>query len=89
MHPLALLGPVANYVFLRFVGGDSENETAEEESYERQSQKKHTQLSEYKQQNNSFWPKPEEVHNPWTWAVVAAGVGGFVLERGFRGYLQR
>ena len=88
MHPLALLGPVANYAFLRFVGGDAENEAAEEQRYVKESQKKYAQLLEYKSQRNSFWPKAEEVRNPWTWAVVAAGVGGFALERGFRSYLH-
>lgn len=89
MHPLVLLGPVANYYFLRFVGGDADNETAQVERYEKESASKHAQLVEYKKQKNSFWPKPEEVHNEWTWAVIAWGVGGFILERGFRGYLQR
>lgn len=89
MHPLALLGPVANYVFLRFVGGDSENERAQEQGYVKENPKKYAQLQEYKRETNSFWPKAEEVRNPWTWAVVAAGVGGFALERGFRSYIHK
>jgi hypothetical protein len=40
MHPLALLGPVANYIFLRFVGGDAENEASEEQRYVKESEKK-------------------------------------------------
>ena len=89
MHPLALLGPVANYFFLRFVGGDAEDDQAQEQEYVNMDPKKHAQLLEYKKQTNSVWPKAKEVNNPWTWAVVAAGVGGFALERGFRGYLNR
>jgi hypothetical protein len=91
MHPLAILGPVANYAFLRFsvVGGDAESGRAKEQGFGKENPAKHAQLLEYKREKNSFWPKAEEVRNPWTWAVVAAGVGGFVLERGFRSYVQK
>ncbi|KUJ09472.1 DUF1295-domain-containing protein [Mollisia scopiformis] len=89
MHPLALLGPVANYAFLRFAGGDAENETSQEQRYVKESQKKHGQLLEYKRTKNSFWPKPEEISNPWTWTVMGAGVVGLVLEKGVRSYLHR
>lgn len=89
MHPLALLGPVANYVFLRSFEGDAENERAQEQGYVKKNPTKYAQLQEYKRETNSFWPKPEEIRNPWTWAVVAAGFGGFVLERGFRSYIHK
>lgn len=89
IHPLALLGPVANYVFLRFVGGDAENETAQEQRYVKESHRKHGQFEEYKREKNSFWPKPDEATNPWTWAVLGAGIAGVALERGFRSYLHR
>jgi hypothetical protein len=88
MHPLALLGPVANYFFLRFGGGDVDNETFQEEKYKTEDPKKYAQLQEYRQQKGSFWPKPEEIYNPWTWVVVSAGLSGFVLERVCRGYLH-
>jgi steroid 5-alpha reductase family enzyme len=88
MHPLALLAPVANYVFLRYVGGDAENETSQEHRYVKESHKKHGQFEEYKRDKNSFWPKPKEATNPWTWAVLGAGVAGVALERGFRSYLH-
>jgi steroid 5-alpha reductase family enzyme len=89
MHPLALLGPVANYFFLRFVSGDPENEASQEQRYAKESEKKHGQFLEYKSTKNSFWPQPEEFNNPWTWRVAAAGVAGFALERGFRSYIHR
>lgn len=88
MHPLALVGPVANYVFLRYVGGAAQNEATQEQQYEKDSPKKFEQFSEYKRTTNPFWPKPEEVNNPWTWWVVGAGVVGFALERGFRSYIH-
>jgi hypothetical protein len=88
MHPLALLGPVANYVYLRYVGDDAENETAEEQRYVKESQRKHGQLIEYKQIKNSFWPRPEEINNPWTWKIVGAGIVGLALEKGIRRYLH-
>ena len=80
MHPLALLGPVANYYFLRFGGGDAENDTSQEERHEK---------GDTEKQKNSFWPKPQEIHNEWTWAVLAWGVGGFIMERGYRGWINR
>ncbi|KAE8454652.1 hypothetical protein EG329_000275 [Mollisiaceae sp. DMI_Dod_QoI] len=88
MHPLALLGPVANYAFLRFIGGDAENETSQEQRYVKENNKKHGQFMEYKRTKNSFWPGPEEVSNPWTWTVIGAGVAGLALEKGFRSYLH-
>jgi hypothetical protein len=33
-HPLVVIGPVANYVFLRYVGGDRENEANQKERYQ-------------------------------------------------------
>lgn len=34
-HPLELFGPIANYVFLRYTGGDKENESRQRERYEK------------------------------------------------------
>ena len=84
LHPLAALGPAANYVFLRLVGGDRETEAQQETRYAAESPAKLAQLHEYRASTNSFWPAPREAANPWTWAVVAAGAAGVLVERGVR-----
>ncbi|KAL1648090.1 hypothetical protein SLS58_002417 [Diplodia intermedia] len=88
LHPLSILGPVANYVFLRFIGGDKDNEADQESRYPKENQLKYQQLMEYKREKNSFWPSPQEIQNKWTWAVLAAGAGGVILERGVRAFLH-
>lgn len=88
MHPLTLLGPIANYVFLRYVGGDKENEAIQEEKYSSGSPAKHAQFQEYKRDKNSFWPKLQEFANPATWSVIAVGVGGVFAEQMLRGYFR-
>ncbi|KAH7064872.1 hypothetical protein B0J12DRAFT_560267 [Macrophomina phaseolina] len=87
LHPLAILGPVANYVFLRFIGGDKENEASQEERYSKENPLKYQQLQEWKREKNSFWPSLSEFQNKWTWVVFAVGAGGVVLERGVRAFL--
>lgn len=86
MHPLAALAPALTYVFLRFVGGDAEVEQSQEQRYQKENQEKYTQLKKYQQEKNSFWPKVEEIANPWTLAVLGAGLGGAVLEYSVKNY---
>ncbi|KAB2579207.1 uncharacterized protein LTHEOB_1554 [Lasiodiplodia theobromae] len=88
LHPLSVLGPVVNYVFLRFVDGDKGNEADQEARYPKENQLKYQQLMEYKREKNSFWPSPSEVQNKWTWIVLAAGAGGVILERGVHAFLR-
>lgn len=86
MHPLTLLAPIATYVFLRYVGGDAEVEQSQEERYQKEDQTKYAQLKKYQQEKNAFWPKVEELGNPWMLAVVGAGLGGAVLEYAVKNY---
>ncbi|KAK8151120.1 hypothetical protein BC567DRAFT_188153 [Phyllosticta citribraziliensis] len=88
MHPLVLLAPVANYLFLRFIGGDKENEASQAERYAKTNPFKYQQFQEYRMEKNSFWPSFNELKNKWTWAVLAVGAGGAILERGARAYLR-
>ena len=87
LHPLAALGPLANYAFLRFVGGDRETEAHQEKRYAAENPAKLAQLREYRASKNSFWPAPAEAANRWTWIVIAAGTVGVVAERGVRALL--
>ncbi|KAM0544230.1 hypothetical protein ACHAPJ_011919 [Fusarium lateritium] len=82
-HPVTALGPIANYIFLRYLGGDKENEESQAQRYKHDAVKAE-QFEEYRQQKNSFWPKVEEFKNSWTLGVLGAGVVGVVLERGLR-----
>ncbi|KAI1101347.1 DUF1295-domain-containing protein [Jackrogersella minutella] len=81
LHPLTLIGPLANYVFIRFIGGDKENEEYQEKRYSRENPVKYQELQQYKQTKNSFWPSLNEVGNKWLWAVTAVGAGGVIIER--------
>ncbi|KAK7757882.1 hypothetical protein SLS62_000260 [Diatrype stigma] len=84
LHPIALLGPAANYLFLRFVGGDRQTEASQERRYSSPAAEgnpaKLAQLKAYRRDKNSFWPAPSEAANRWTWIVFAAGAGAAVLE---------
>ena len=86
LHPLALLGPLTNYFFLRVLGGDRETEAFQAEAY-KADPVKYEQFLQYRREKNSFWPALRELANRWTWAVVGVGVGGVVLERGLRSVL--
>jgi len=86
LHPLSLLGPVANYVFLRFVGGDKATETSQKRRYSTSDPAKFAQFEQYSEDKNSFWPSTKEVQNPWLWAVVGGGVAGVAIETMLREY---
>jgi hypothetical protein len=85
-NPLVLLGPIANYLYLRIVGGDKQNEASQEARYKEQDPHKYEQLQAWRREKNSFWPNLSELANPWTWAVVGSGLVGVVLEEVIRGW---
>ncbi|GAB7345919.1 hypothetical protein MBLNU457_4155t1 [Dothideomycetes sp. NU457] len=80
-HPLQLVGPLSNLVFLRFVGGDKENEASQEQRYKTKNTIKYAQLQQWKAEKNSFWPSSKEIANPWTWALVGVGAVTVFAER--------
>ena len=61
LAPLELLGPIANYVFLRYVGGDKENEAGQEERYSASGPQKKKDFDKYRQEKNSIWPDAGQV----------------------------
>ncbi|BDD64391.1 hypothetical protein MPDQ_001658 [Monascus purpureus] len=87
-HPVVLLGPLANYVFLRCVGGDKENEAYQEDRYKHHNEEKYRDLQESKRQKNSVWPHLRELANPWTWAVVGCGAAVAFLEEVAKGWYE-
>ncbi|KAI6350819.1 hypothetical protein MCOR25_010361 [Pyricularia grisea] len=83
-HPLAVCGSIANYLFLRYFGGDKENEASQEERYTKENQTKKVDFQRYQQEVNSFWPGFEAVTNKWTWIVAGCGVAAAALEQAMR-----
>ncbi|CAK3951350.1 Hypothetical predicted protein [Lecanosticta acicola] len=69
-------GPLANYFFLRFIGGDRENEASQAERYAKEDREKHSQFELYQLQKHAFWPSVFEIANPWTWVVASVGALG-------------
>jgi hypothetical protein len=80
-NPLAILSPLTNWFFLRYIGGDKENETSQQERYRAGAPGKWEELEDFKQEKNSFWPSVAEITNKWTWVVAGLGVGGVAFER--------
>lgn len=81
-------------MFLRYVGGDKQTEASQKDRYNHEAQRGDTaaavkvrEFEDYKQQENSFWPKPSQVTNRWTWIVVGAGAVGVLVEKAIRGQL--
>ncbi|KAF7187856.1 hypothetical protein HII31_10756 [Pseudocercospora fuligena] len=56
-----LLGPIANYLFLRWIGGDRENESYQLARYKAQDRHKHAQMELYQLQKHAFWPSIFEI----------------------------
>ncbi|PLN82796.1 hypothetical protein BDW42DRAFT_75000 [Aspergillus taichungensis] len=88
LNPVVLLGPVANYLFLRLFGGDKENETGQEERYTKYDKQKYEQLQAWRQEKNRFWPALSEISNPWSWVVLGCGVASVVVEESVRGWIM-
>lgn len=87
LHPLSLLGPLANYVFLRHIGGTKQKEKHQQRRYSASDPEKFAQLEQWRKENNSFWPQLKEAQNPWLWTVVGLGVAGVAVEKLVREFL--
>ncbi|KAJ5887230.1 hypothetical protein N7504_011277 [Penicillium tannophilum] len=79
-NPVILLGPLANYLFLRCVGGDKQTEASQEERYQATDAEKLTQLREWKREKNSFWPSFKDLINPWALVIYSCGFMGAFAE---------
>jgi hypothetical protein len=80
-HPALFLGPIANYVFLRFVGGDAQLEADQSERYNEFDPAKERQFKRYQTEVNAFWPRLSALTEPWAFAIVALGAAGVGLEK--------
>jgi hypothetical protein len=84
LAPVELLGPIANYAFLRYFGGDAEKEQHQERRYSASQPEKFAELKKFREDKNSFWPRTEEFQNKWLWIVLGAGAAGVVVEQTLR-----
>ncbi|KAK4183077.1 hypothetical protein QBC35DRAFT_508785 [Podospora australis] len=81
LAPIALFGPLANYLFLRYVGGDKTDEYSRTRRYSSSDVGKKIEFDRYRRERNSFWPDKSSLTNKWTWIVVGCGIAGAALER--------
>jgi hypothetical protein len=84
LAPIELLGPLANYIFLRFFGGDKEKEAHQTRRYSTSHPEKFAELERFREDKNAFWPQAQEFANKWLWTVVGIGGLGIVIEEGLR-----
>jgi len=88
LAPIELLGSVANYAFLRYLGGDKATESSQERRYSVSSLEKHADLQKYRESKNSFWPDvAKEWDNSWLWTVLGAGAAGALVEQALHQFL--
>ena len=85
LAPVELLGPLANYAFLRFFGGDKEKEAHQTRRYSTSHPAKFAELEQFRQEKNAFWPETKEFANKWLWTVIGVGGLGVVIEEVARG----
>ncbi|GAB1318520.1 Lamin-B receptor [Madurella fahalii] len=81
LPPVALLGPLANYLFLHFVGGDKGNEKSQVRRYSSKDVGKKMDFNRYRREKNAFWPDASQVYNKWAWVIVGCGVASAAVER--------
>jgi hypothetical protein len=79
-----ILGPIANYAFLRYFGGDAQKEKSQTRRYSASHPEKFAELEKFREDKNSFWPRAEEVKNKWLWTVLGIGAAGVIVEEGLR-----
>jgi hypothetical protein len=87
LAPIALLGPLANYLFLRYIGGDKQTEESQARRYGAEDVAKKVDFDKYRHERNAFWPDVSQLHNKWIWTVVGCGVAGALVEKAVRGLL--
>ncbi|KAF6794264.1 duf1295 domain protein [Colletotrichum sojae] len=81
LSSIELFGPLANYAFLRHIGGDRENEESQEARYLKNNPEKKVDLDRNRHQRNSFWPDISQVRNRWAWVVIGCGLAGAAVEK--------
>ena len=83
-----MLGPLANYAFLRYYGGDKENESSQTERYKKHDALKYQELEQWKVEKNSVWPDIREFVNPWALGSFAFGTVLAFAEEVVKGWYE-
>lgn len=81
LAPIEILGSIANYLFLRYVGGTKQTEAHQHRRYSQSHLEKHADFERFKTSHNSFWPRTDVMANQWLWIVIGAGVAGAAVEQ--------
>ncbi|KAB5560123.1 hypothetical protein GE09DRAFT_1115792 [Coniochaeta sp. 2T2.1] len=84
LAPFELLGPIANYCFLRYFGGDKQTEAHQHRRYSESNPDKLVEFQQFRAEKNAFWPRVKEFGNQWLWTVIAVGGVGVVVEEALR-----
>lgn len=84
LAPVELLGPLANYVFLRYFGGDKQKEKSQTRRYSESHPEKFAELEKFRAEKNAFWPQTSELSNRWLWTVLGIGAAGVAVEEFLR-----
>ena len=88
LAPIELLGSIANYIFLRSIGGDKPTEASQGRRYSVSSSEKFADLQRYQKEKNAFWPDlTKEIQNSWLWTIVGTGVAGALIEQALHQFL--
>ena len=86
LAPVELLGPLANYGYLRYFGGDNIKEKHQERRYSASHPEKFAELERFRDDKNAFWPSMEELSNKWLWTVLGVGGLGVAVEQALRAF---
>ena len=86
LAPVELLGPLANYVFLRYFGGDKEKESSQTRRYSESNPEKFRELQKFREEKNAFWPQSTELTNSWLWTVLGIGAATVAVEEFLRSF---
>lgn len=87
LAPIELLGPIANYCYLRFFGGTIQKERHQVRRYSASQPDKFAELQKFRADKNAFWPSMDELNNQWLWTVLGVGAAGIAVEEGLRALL--
>ncbi|KAI0475384.1 DUF1295-domain-containing protein [Xylariaceae sp. FL0804] len=87
LAPVEVLGCIANYLFLRYIGGDKQTEQHQERRYSASNLDKHADFRKFKESHNSVWPKADVLTNKWFWTVIGAGVAGAAVEQAMHQFI--
>jgi hypothetical protein len=80
LAPIELLGPLANYVFLRYFGGDNQKESYQTRRYSESHPAKFAELEKFREEKNAFWPQTKELTNSWLWTLIGVGAASVAVE---------